>query len=57
MFDLPGSDAKSLKVTASYAQSQIDAQHDQYDAPALGESPKSQGAKTKSGAKPDAKAS
>jgi ATP-dependent Clp protease ATP-binding subunit ClpX len=57
MFDLPGSDAKSLKVTASYAQSQIDAQHDQYDAPALGESPKSKSAKTKSGAKPDAKAS
>ena len=29
MFDLPGSDTKTLKVTAKYAQSQLDAQHQQ----------------------------
>jgi ATP-dependent Clp protease ATP-binding subunit ClpX len=29
MFDLPGSDTKTLKVTTKYAQSQLDAQHKQ----------------------------
>lgn len=31
MFDLPGGDTQSLKVTAKYAQAQIDAQHESFD--------------------------
>ena len=31
MFDLPGTDAKKLHVTAKYAQTQIDHQHDRLD--------------------------
>jgi len=31
MFDLPGSDTKTLKVTAKYAQEQIQAQHEHFD--------------------------
>ena len=33
MFDLPGIDTQSLKVTAKYAQAQIDAQHESFDTP------------------------
>ena len=33
MFDLPGSETQSLKVTAKYAQAQIDAQHESFDTP------------------------
>ena len=28
MFDLPGSDTKTLTVTSAYAKAQIEAQHD-----------------------------
>ena len=31
MFDLPGSDTQKLKVTAKYAQAQIDAQHESFE--------------------------
>jgi len=52
MFDLPGSNTKKLNISATYAQSQIDAQHEHFD--------DSQGAPSKpskSQKKPGAKAS
>ena len=52
MFDLPGSNTKKLNISATYAQSQIDAQHEHFE--------DSQGAPSKpskSQKKPGAKAS
>ena len=50
MFDLPGSDTKTLQVTAQYAQEQIQAQHDHLDDQKPVEA-KSSRTKPKSGAK------
>lgn len=48
MFDLPGTEVDKLRVTAAYAQSQIDAQHELSEAstpPASSQKPASKGAK------------
>jgi len=39
MFDLPGSDTMSLKITAPYAQGQIEAQHEHFDDSQVAASP------------------